>query len=194
MRHPRELLEKLVKSDPLELRRLCREHLSSSALLLDEGRLFLRATASVAHDAPRFDASTPLEDWLRDAVAGAAERLIVEDQESYESGIPPLESWDPVSPSLLERLPIEPRLARGVAVTFNRLPIEERRVFYALVIEGESLEACAQRTGRSAPSLRESVREILNCLSQLGPPAPDRAPQPDPKADFDSYSREEGKP
>ncbi len=165
---PATLAAALTKDDPLGLRARVREHLDAEALLLDEGRLFLRAAARAAHgarscppDRDGFDA------WLASLVRRAAGGLLVEDKEALECGIPPSAAWDPAAPSLLERLPIEPALARAVAVTFNRLPDGERRIFYALVIRGTSVEHCAAEMTMTPESLRAVVRDVLHRLCRL---------------------------
>lgn len=164
----------MLKNDPLELRKLARDFVDEEAVLLDEGRLFLRLAARVAHGSARqLSARHPgggsdgLDSWLAELTRRAATSLLVEDKEALETGIPPSETWDPVSPSLLERLPIEPGLARAVAVTFNRLPLRERRIFYSLVIRGASIDECAAQTRMTPQSLRSLVRDVLHRLCRL---------------------------
>ena len=168
-REPRALLADMLKDDPFGLRKLARDYVDEEAVLLDEGRLFLRLAARVAHGSLRspIGGSAGIDSWLAELTRRAATSLLVEDKEALETGIPPSETWDPVSPSLLERLPIEPGLARAVAVTFNRLPHRERRIFYSLVIRGTSIDECAAETRMTPQSLRSLVRDVLHRLCRL---------------------------
>ena len=159
-----ERLERLLRTDPFELRVTCRRELTSQALLLDEARLFMRATARMAHEAEGYAGHPPLVLWVERIVESSIRALLREDHESTRLGLLPDATWDPTSRTLLEVLPIEPSLAQAVCVSFNGLNVDDRRAFQALVLSGQPLEEYAARTGLTRERLRTSVRSTLAVL------------------------------
>ena len=166
---PEELVERLVRTDPFDLRVACRRELTDRALLLDEARLFMRSTARMALEARTYAGHPPLVVWVDQIVEASIRALLREDRESSERGLLPDSAWDPASQGLLEVLPIEPSMARSVCVVFNALHVQDRRIFQALVLAGQSLDDCSARTGLPPQHLRASVRETL---ARLCAPAP----------------------
>jgi len=53
-RSPRGILGKILKDDALEVRGMCVRLIRAQAVLLDDGRLFLRTAARMAHRAPHY--------------------------------------------------------------------------------------------------------------------------------------------
>lgn len=161
----RVVLERLIDGDPLELEARCRERMFAQAYFIDPKRLLLRVVARVAYHAPRYRGEPRLDDWLISCIDESLGDLVDEDREAEASNLPPTAPWDPRYAFISEILGVEPALARRACLNFNMLPIETRRAFFAIAVEGKSIHRYVAE-GNGPPQL---VRERLDAaLRALG--------------------------
>jgi hypothetical protein len=125
-------------SDPLDLRSRIAAVLDERAYLIEHDRLHLGAVARVARAAPRYRGQPDLDPWLRRHVEEALDELLEESEPDEPS---PTTPWG--LEGLARPLGLEPASARAACLAFNRLPLEERKAFRALVLEGRSLDESA---------------------------------------------------
>ena len=182
---PREVLARIVQGDPLEVRGRVARELRERALLFDADRVHLRALARCARAAPAYRGRPALDAWVDARVSEALLELLREDDERRDEeprGVEP----DAALVALAKPLGLDPeRLARACRA-FNRLPVEDRRAFFRLVLERRSLDelACDSRSvtrratrgasdGASATSLARGARRALRVLLAEAPPPED---------------------
>ena len=163
----RQALQNLLPGDPLGLRSICARRVRQEALLLDEGRLFLRAVARAAHGVHRYRGRPALPIWLEAQVDAAVEDLLREDRIALgDEGSPPCSDFDPACARLLGRLPIAPGRARSIGLAFHCLPRPEREAFRALVVDGQTLKGFASQGGLEPAEALDLVESALRGLSQ----------------------------
>ena len=178
---PREILGRIVPSDPLELRARLALRLRERALLFDSERVLLRAFALVAYRAGAWRGRPELERWLAARIDEAIEDALDGDVEPHEpdpAGAPPGERRDAFA-LLAGPLGLEARELRGACARFNRLSASDREAFFLLVIEGASLDAACAERGLPASELARAARRALDVLRD---PAVDAGPSPRERA------------
>lgn len=172
---PREVLRRIVEEDPLGLEACCEQKLEELAFLVDVERIFHRAAARVAMEAPEYDGVPPLAEWLERSVERALRALLEEDQEAVRRGEMAGEETAAVANLLARTLGIEAPLARDCAVVFNGLTWILRRVFWEVVVRERSVERAAEEVGCSVDAARAYLRYALGQVSKLG-----EWPEPNP--------------
>jgi len=158
------VLARLMAGDPLRLRERVAEGLQRNALLLDPDRVVLRCAARIARFAQRYRGQPDIEAWLRSQVDGAAFDLVAEDEEQ------PRGAGDAAFQGLGELarpLGFDPQLVHEACVVHNRFPLEERRVFRSVVLEGRSLDELAARSGQSATDLARCARRVFDGMGAV---------------------------
>ncbi|MBI5364609.1 MAG: hypothetical protein HZA53_15640 [Planctomycetes bacterium] len=167
---PRAILARLCEGDPLEIGPRCDEALAEAAYLLAHRKVIGRALARIAHAAPKYNGRRPLGEFLQKRIEASIEELVDEEQqELWLAGPVDLAEYDPY-PLVARRLGVELREARVACSVVNRQPVESRKAFIALVIEGRSLAACA-RAGVGSPDdllarVEQGLRAISNTLGR----------------------------
>ena len=101
-----------------------------------------------------------------------------EDREAERAGQPLDGGQDPRYIFLSEALGVEASLARRVAVVFNDLPPAQRRVFYAVVVQGKSLNRHVAEGNGPPDRVREDLKSALLALSLLQDPGEGRGGSP----------------
>jgi len=167
----RALVRRLWEGDPLQLARRCARRLAQRALLMEAARVERRARARIALTATLEAARAGSEraqaaSWIAEGVDAAIDDLLRADERgaAREAVAPhaPGAGRDLPAAVLCGTLGIEPASLPRACATFNGLPEQTRRVFFAAVVEGESIANCAQAattTNRKDP--REEVRSRL---------------------------------
>jgi hypothetical protein len=156
---PREVLARIVPGDPLGLRARVARALEERALLVDADRARLAALARVARAAPRYRGHPELDAWLAEHVGRALDVLACGD----ESALGPdgearvADAFDELAP----RLGLDPTDLRRAAAAFHRLPGEDRRAFFDLVLERRTLDELARGRAESASALARRARRAL---------------------------------
>jgi hypothetical protein len=168
---PREILNRLLDGDPLQIGERTRARLTSTARLIDPERWTVRSMARVAFAAPRWDKAGALAAWIDAQIERAAEDLLDEDRAALIEPTVVAES-EARHAFLVQALGIEPEIALRACVVFNDLPFQVRRAFWALVVEGKSMASCVAEGLGSRQQVRADVRRALSALSQLSDPGP----------------------
>jgi hypothetical protein len=167
---PRQVLERLLQGDPLELAARCRESLEGSARLLDPSRLHLRALARVAHAALHYTGDPPLADWLERRIEQSIQELLAEDREEVRQGLPLPTPSDPRYAFVSEVLGLEPAQALHACVAFNALAHEVRCVWFALTIGGMTVNRYVAEghgpPGRVKAHLKLALRTIAEATGR----------------------------
>lgn len=124
--------------------------------------------ARVAFEARRRDAGLSLDAWLDACALHASKELIEEQFEEERRRVPLSESPDGgYYEALGARAGIDPALARATCVRVNGLPIGDRRVFFALVVERVSVEECVRRGLGSEDSVLRTFRAAILSVTRL---------------------------
>jgi len=186
---PREVLARLLNGDPLGLAGVVAERLRARAYVLDADRVLLRALARCARFALRYRGQPELEAWLSERVDEALLDLQREDLEAERSGRPAEPHELAAFEDLASPLGLEPAAMRGVCVRFNLLAEGERRAFFALALEGRSLDLLAREWNDSATEIARRARRALEAL--LASSAPPASPTSSPAAPDSPVSKEE---
>lgn len=201
---PREVLARIVQGDPLEVRERVARKLREDALLFDADRVQLRTLARCARAAPSYRGRPELDKWLDALVDEALRDLLREDDERAAPGATAPEPEGALV-ELSRPLGLDARSLAVACRAFNRLPVDERRAFFRLVLEGRSLDelartaaAAAPRTtadpaggkgeddgARGATAVARAARRALCVLLEHARPAqpPAAVPPPDPSAE-----------
>ncbi|MDP6410553.1 MAG: hypothetical protein QGI46_14350 [Planctomycetota bacterium] len=149
----RSLLGRLWEGDPLQIARRCSQRISERALLLEPARVERRARARIALSASiaaARDARGDLAgaDWIAEGVDRAIDDALDADARGAARDAVELPSQTDgglLAIILCDTLGIEPASVARACAEFNALAAPTRSVFYAAVIEGESIEHCARR-------------------------------------------------
>ena len=165
---PEEILQRIFDGDPLGLMPRIEERVRKFAILIDEPRIYSATTARIAFDARYFDGDSDVLDWFDHCIDLAVRRLIERDAEEEKSGIPPPKPFDPHWIAMSKMLGIEPPLARRAIQVFHSLPLLTRRTFYALTIEGKSLNRWVAEGHGPPEKVQDRLQYTLIMMSTLG--------------------------
>jgi len=169
-RRSREILERLLDGDPLELEARCRAKLQESALLLDLSRLHLRALARVAHRAPHYRGEPPLGEWLTDRIEDSIQDLLEEDRDAERLGTLPQTPVDHRYRFVSELLGLEVSLARRTCVAFNDLPSEVRCAWFAVAVLGKSVNRYVAEGHGPPEEVKAHVKRALTEIAKAARP------------------------
>lgn len=157
---PSEILSRLVETDALGLEARASNARDQGAWLLDVRRLHLRAAARVAFEARRRPIEEPLDTWLDRCVESAVRELLSEQYEEELALTSVVESDDvEFYRRIAHAMEIEVELARLVCARANALPVDQRRIFDALILQRRSVEELT-RLGWGPPA------KLLELLEQ----------------------------
>lgn len=156
---PREILARIVPEDPLGMRSIVAARLRQQAYLLDADRVHLRSLALCARWASRYQGQPAFSTWLERLVDQAATELLREEQEDFaaENSVP-----SSAFAALADPLGLEPRAMQVCCRAFNRLPLEDRRAFFELVLRVRSLDELAREFDASAVEIARRARRALD--------------------------------
>ena len=149
----RSLLGRLWEGDPLQIARRCARRISERALLLEPAQVERRARARIALTASLTAARGARgdlagADWIAEGVDRAIDDALDADARGAARDAVELPSQTDgglLAIILCDTLGIEPASVARACAEFNALAAPTRSVFYAAVIEGESIEHCARR-------------------------------------------------
>jgi len=177
---PRDVLARLTDGDPLGLRERCRERLRLRAVLVSENRLFLRSVARVAYASMTYRGTPALATWLRERIDQALRELLTEDYEADRVEEPQADDEDEERYAFLtDVLGVDTVVARRASVVFNSLPDPVRQAFWALVIEGKSINRHVAEGHGPGRRVRARVKRAILAISLLrdpGDPLDEEAP------------------
>lgn len=112
------------------------------AYLLDPSRVCLRAAVRIAAFAPTRPSPSELSGWVAGRVEDACRALVQADVDGEAQGGVPSANEIGEHEFVANLLGVDRARARTLAARFNSLPDAERRAFFALAIEGLSVEQC----------------------------------------------------
>jgi hypothetical protein len=103
--------------------------------------------------------------WLAGRIDDAIEDLLCQDRLALESGTVPLDSED--SPyAFLERvLGLQRTASLRCAVAFNGLPESTRRTFFALFLEGRTIDECLESGLGPVEELRRRAQVAVDTIT-----------------------------
>ncbi len=162
---PREVLARIVPGDPLAIRDAVATVLRAQCLFLDADRVHLRALARTARAALRYRASgLELCAWLIAQASDAVAEILAEDLDAPRV--------DPRSAfvQFARPLGLDPEVMRRGCVAFNRLPVEDRTAFFALVVEDVGLEEHARASGTTTNEVGRRARRGLEAVVRANHP------------------------
>lgn len=151
---PAEVLARIVPEDSLGLRPRLGAHLARHALFLDAERLLLRCQALCALHAPAWRGEPHLEAWLEERVVEAVAGFLTEE------GEPGKRDLGGTFESFAAPLALDPGALAQACARFNRLPIECREAFVALVLERDGVVEGADGADRLARARGISLSEL----------------------------------
>jgi hypothetical protein len=160
---PGQVLEVLLRGDPLGLRARIVSRLEARAWLCDVDRLVTRVAASCALEARHWSGTPSLAAWLDGLIDRAAADL------GAETCAPP-GAWS----LFAEPLGLDGERLRRACGRFAGLSFEAREAFFRLVLDGASLNAFARERGLTLTEAARRARAGLEVLrSALDPGAED---------------------
>jgi hypothetical protein len=177
---PREVLARLVRDDPLEVRARVATRLRADALLLDGDRVHLRVLARISRASASYRGRPELSDWIDGAVAGSIEELVREEHESARSrsagrsdrvrersspsALATASPGTDAFTTLAAPLGLDPRSMRDACAAFDVLPFADRNAFFDLVLEAGDLDVAARAAGVSASEIARRARRALDAI------------------------------
>ncbi len=159
----RDILDKLIRDDPLGIEPRCALRLHERAILIGRERVVMRAMAQVAYRAKDYRAWQPLDAFVRVNIDRAIDGLIERDREDERARLPHEddEAWG----FLTRALGVGADQARRAAVAFNDLPPVVRRAFWRTVVEGASEARCAAEGLGTVTQIHKRVTRAVQTLS-----------------------------
>jgi hypothetical protein len=164
-RSPREILFRIAEGDPLELGPRIEAVLDEEGLLLDSGRVHLRALAATAYAACADGPPRDIGPWIRDRIAESVSGLLAEDREAERSGDPIPTSVDSFLP-MTAAFGVEHGLARRASVAFHSLAPHQRRLVRRIVHDGAPLTEIARELGCPLAKAKAELREAVESLER----------------------------
>ncbi len=164
---PEAILARIAQGDPLRLCDLVGRRIRELSLLIDSDRLHEKALAVIALAAARETEPRFGPDWVLKAVDLAIQRILREDREEerVSAGSPP------EKPSHYAFIHLafgtEPGMTRSAAIAFNDLAPIARRGFFALLVEGKSVEECLDEGLGPRDFLRMNILQSLKALGHI---------------------------
>lgn len=162
----REILERLIDGDPLELEARCEQRMELCGYLLDLGRLHLRAVARIARAASQWNGHVKLDDFLLERIDYSMEELIQEDREAELSGIPCADEENGRYAFLAETLGIPHAMARRACVAFNYLPTRVRCAYFAIMVLGKSINRHVAEGNGPPDRVKADVERAVRTISE----------------------------
>ncbi len=160
---PPEILRRLHDGDPLDILPRALGALAREALLLNPKTFVEHCLARVAFESMFYEGSPSLGEWLDRCIIKSAKDLGISQYQEESRRLPVSESPEVEYYRLFSELSgIELELTRLVCLTVNNLPIDQRRVFYAVAIAGKTLNRYVAE-GYGPP---DKAREALRLASQ----------------------------
>jgi hypothetical protein len=163
----KEVLRKILEGDPLGIAERCSWRLKERAVLLDASRLTLRAMARTAYRSSSYHGDPPLADWLTQRIDESIRDLVIENRESEQAEIPIGDDPERRFAFLTETIGVSASIARRVCVVFNDLSDDRRNAFWAMVIEGQSLNRYVAEGHGPPAKAKEDLKQAFLALSLL---------------------------
>jgi hypothetical protein len=178
-----QILHKIAPADPLGIAARCGARLHARAQLIAHERAVARSLAQTAYAAVRYRGQPELGAWLDAQIDRALDTLLNDDREDEAAGRPTDEPWDPRFAFVSEVWGVSPALARRACVVFNALPIVVRQAWWALTVQGKSINRYVAEGSGPPPLVEARVKRAILAMSKLEDPGgDDPLDQEDPHA------------
>ncbi len=159
---PMETVERLSESDPFNLAERARHRARELGLILDPERLEARAMARVAFAALAYRGELAFEEWVTACVDQTLQELLSEQAEEERQQVPIAQSLDgEFYKRFASIVQIPAQHGRLACLVMNRMPIEDRKTFFGIVIEGKSVNRWVAE-GNGPPE------RVVECLQRIG--------------------------
>ncbi len=132
-----------------------------------------RALARVAYAGAAAGGRVRVEEVTAGCIDASIEELIERDREEDREGLSVEQGADPRHTYFAEAFGIDSTKARRACVVFNDLPHRVRRAYWALVIEGCTIERCVSAGMGSKEEIEALLKRALLALSLLEDPGQD---------------------
>lgn len=166
----REVLARITPGDPLGLGVRCQTRLRERALFVEPNRVLPRAFARSARSAASYRGEPELGAWLAQQIDRALADCMLDDREDERAERPPNDAHYAF---VSEAWGISPKLARAACVVFNDLPLVVRRNWWALSVDGKSINRWVAE-GHGSPSVVQARAErAILAISLLRDPGGD---------------------
>lgn len=164
---PRAVYLELIGDESFALRELCLDRMRAAAVLLDAERVRCTSAARLALHAPEYAGEVPLEEWVKARIDTSIVGLVDEDA-IEERDDRPVAKDDERYAALAGQLGIDGRTMRRASVVFQRLPREERAVFWAVVIDGDEIERHARASRIPLRVAQNRLERAMASFCSLG--------------------------
>lgn len=151
-----EVLRQILPGDPLRLRLLAADRITTAARLVDVDRVVVRAMARISHGAA-LHGPPASEAWLIEEM-----ELAIED--TVDAGIVDPGSAGPFLRALAPGAGIGREALIRSCVAFNRRSQEERVAFWSLMLAAEPLDEAARRYETSPTEFARRSRRVLTAI------------------------------
>ena len=158
---PREVLARIVRDDPLRLRKRIGRRLVERSLLLDADRVLLRALAHVAHASARYQGRPELAAWLVLHVDRAIDECVREPEPAAG-----------VHAQLAPPLQLDPSALVLACRAFNQLDDEVRAAFFRTVLGRAGGAAASGSELAAARAARIALEQLLAPFDAAAPAVP----------------------
>ncbi|MBL8858219.1 MAG: hypothetical protein JNL28_06940 [Planctomycetes bacterium] len=170
----REVLARIVGEDPLRVRDHVARELSEGAYLLDAHRVTLRCFALIARHALKYRGRPVIDEWLTALARESIAAIVREDGDAerrpFVHGQEPGREHGEAFWALARPLGLEPDAMGRACLAFNRLPQAERSAFFALVLQGRTLDELVRTWGEKPTEIARRARRALDTLLSAATP------------------------
>lgn len=157
-------LERLQDGDPLGLYPRVSHRLRARALLLDVDRVHGRTLVQVARLGPSIEGAPNLESWLDARIDEAVASTIRQDQQDEAANLPLDFDETRQYDFMILSFGIPPASARRSSLAFNGLADWDRQAFFALLMDGKTVQEVLDMGFRPPERLRERVLRGLKVI------------------------------
>lgn len=156
-----ERLERIEDGDPLELHARSELQLRSEGLFIDPERLALRAMARVAVFSSEYEGVPGLDEWLDQVIHMSIQDLVREQEQEEFERISVFDSADKefyLDFAAITKMPA--KYGRLACLAMNKLPKEDRLTFWAIVVEGKSINRWVAEGHGPPQKVRQRLRSV----------------------------------
>jgi len=167
---PKDVLERLLNGDPLNLAPMCLARLKERAILWLPEHILSLAMACVARDAWEYRGQPELSIWLRQRIDKSIHIALTKAHTDEQNGVPAVESDLPLLDLLVEGFGIHPSRTRLALLHFHSLDPILRRTFQAIFVDGHTFEAYAASGAGTVAQLEDQIVYTAEFMVTFGDP------------------------
>jgi hypothetical protein len=152
----------LLDGDPLDLELRCERRRDELAYLMSRDRLLVKSAARCAHAGFSYRGEPPLKQWITDCIDLAVRDILTEDESAVRKNLPV--ERPTFYEMLSEAVGFTPTVSRAAHVAFNELDTGPRAAYFALSVQGRTLEEYTAAGGGSPETIRRDLSKALETL------------------------------